>query len=98
MIVAYKDGWWWVPKPNLINEFENSVGFYQLENDVQEHHDSNDASQVKFFKDILQLKKTFEEFSNPFVDNSSDIISFGTNILANKEQIKCLHKIKIASK
>ena len=98
MIVAYKDGWWWVPKPHLINEFENSFGFYQLENDVQEHHDSNDASQVKFFKDILQLKKTFEEFSNPFVDNSSDIISFGTNILANKEQIKCLYKIKIASK
>ena len=84
---------------HLIDEFEYSVGFYQLENDAQEqHHNSNEASQINFFNDVLQLKKAFEEFNNSFLDNSSDLISFGTNTLASKEQINCLYKIKVAGK
>ena len=30
----------------LIDESEYSIGLHQLENDVQEHHDLNEASQV----------------------------------------------------
>ena len=55
----------------FIDKFEYSIGLYQFENDVQEQHDSNETSQVKFFNKELQLKKAFEEFSNPFLDNSS---------------------------
>ena len=40
----------------LIDKYIYSIGLYQLENDVQEHHDSNEASQIKFFNDLLQLK------------------------------------------
>ena len=65
---------------------------------TQEHHYSNEASQVKFFNDVRQLKKAFDEFGNPFLGNGSDLISFGTNILASKEQIKCLYQIKVAGK
>ena len=83
---------------HLIDEFEYSIGLYHLRNDVQGHHDSNEASQLKFFNDVFQLKKTFEEFGNPLLDNSSVRISFGTNILASKEQIKCLYEIKVTGK
>ena len=82
----------------LIDESEYSIGLYQLKNDAQEHHDSNEASQVKFFNDVLHLKKAFKEFGNPFLDNSSVLISFGTNALSSKEEIKCLLKIKVAGK
>ena len=83
---------------HLIDEFEYSIGLYQLRNDVQGDHDSNEASQLKFLNDVFQLKKTFEEFGNPLLDNSSDRLSFGTNILASKEQIKCLYEIKVTGK
>ena len=82
----------------LIDEFEYFISLYQLENDVQEHHDSNEVFQAKFVNDVLQLKKAFEEFGNSFLDNSSDVVSFITNTLASKEQIKCLYEIKVAGK
>ena len=82
----------------LTDEFEYSIALYQVKNDVQEHHYSNEASQVKFFSVVLQLKKAFEEFGNPFSDNSSDLIPFGTNTFARKVQIKCLYEIKVAGK
>ena len=47
---------WLVAGPetaHFIDEFEYYVGLYQLENVVQEHHDLNEASQVKFFSDVL---------------------------------------------
>ena len=47
---------------------------------------------------MLQLKKAFEEFGNPFLDNSFDLIPFGTNTFARKVQIKCLYEIKVAGK
>ena len=43
---------------------------------------------------MLHLKKAFEEFGNPFLDNGFDLISFGANILASKEQIN----VKVAGK
>ena len=39
----------------LIDEYEYSIGLYQLKNNVQEHHDSNKASQVKFFNSSRNL-------------------------------------------
>ena len=82
----------------IIDEIEYSIVLYQLENDVPEHHDSNETSQVKFFNDVVQLKKAFEEFVNPFLDNSFDLISFDTNTLASKEQIKLVYEIRVAGK
>ena len=32
----------------IIDQFEYSIVLYQLENDVQEHQDSNEASKVVF--------------------------------------------------
>ena len=92
---------WLVVGPETVHlndEFEYSIVPYQLNNDVQEHHYPNEASQVKFFNVVLQLKKAFEEFGNPFLDNSSDLIPFGTNTFARKVQIKCLYEIKVAGK
>ena len=42
--------------------------------------------------------KALEGFGNRFLDNNSDIISFGTNTLVIKEQMKYLYDIKIAGK
>ena len=60
----------------LFDKFKYSIGLYELENDVQEYHDSNEAFQIKFFNDVLQLKKAFEEFGNPFLYNSLDLHLF----------------------
>ena len=43
---------------------------------------------LKFFNDVLQLKKAFKEFGNPFFDNSFDLISFGTMWLQKKKKKK----------
>ena len=67
-------------------------------NVVQEHHDSNEASQVKFFNDVLQLEKAFEEFGNLFFNSSFDLVSFGTNTLDSKEQIRYPYDIREAGK
>ena len=53
-------------KAPLIDEFEYSIGLYQFEIDVQEHHNSNEVCQVEIFKNLPQLKKAFEELVNPF--------------------------------
>ena len=37
---------------HLFDEFKCSIGLYQLKNDVQEHHNSNESSQVKFFYNV----------------------------------------------
>ena len=42
--------------------------------------------------------KALEEFGNRSLDNNSDIISFGTNTLVIKEQMKYLYDIKITGK
>ena len=76
----------------LTDGSEYSFSLYQLKNDVQEHHDSNKAFQVKFVNNVL------EEFGNPFLNSSSDLRSFGTNKLGRKEHIKCLYEIKVTSK
>ena len=39
----------------LIDEF--SIGLYQLENDVWEYHDSNEASQIKFLDYVFSWRK-----------------------------------------
>ena len=71
---------------------------HQLKNDVQEHHDSNEGSQAKFVNDVLQPKKAFKEFGNPFLDNNSDLISFETNTFGSKVQIQCFYDIKVTGK
>ena len=82
----------------LIDEFGSSIGLYQIENDVQEHNDLNEASQINFLNHVLQLKKAFDEFDNLYLDNSFDLTSFCTNKLAIKDQTKSLYKIKVAGK
>ena len=48
----------------------------------------------KFYNDVISLKNAFEEFGNPFCDNSNNLISIGTNIVIDKENVKNLYTVK----
>ena len=54
-------------------------------NQIQEHHDANKSAQNNFRDDVSKLENAFNEFGNPFEDNSQDLISLGTNIIMGKK-------------
>ena len=74
----------------LLNEFENTGKIHTIE-EIEEHHDSNAVSQVKF-----QLEKVFIELGNPFIDNSKDLKSLGTNIVMDESNTENLFKVEAA--
>ena len=73
-----------------MEEFESIYGFECVNDEIKEHHDSNKSSQIKFFNNVISLKKAFEEFGNPFFDDSSDLISIGSNLIVDKENLENL--------
>ena len=79
----------------LLDEFENTGKIHTVE-EIEEHQDSNAASQVKFQQDVNQLEKAFTELGNPFVDNSKDLISLGTNIVMDESNTENLFKVEAA--
>ena len=79
----------------MLDEFENTGKIHTVE-EIEEHHDSNAASQVKFQQDVNQLEKAFTELGNPFVDNSKDLISLGTNIVMDESNTENLFKVEAA--
>ena len=69
---------WVVTGPEIarmLDEFENTGKIHTIE-EIEEHHSSNAASQVKLQQGGNQLGKAFTELGNPFVDNSKDNISW----------------------
>ena len=77
----------------MLDEFKNTGKIHTVE-EIEERHDSNAASQVKFQQDVNQLEKAFTELGNPFVDNSKDLISLGTTLLWTRATPKTYSKLK----
>ena len=71
----------------LLAEFDNTGKIHTIE-EIEEHHDSNAVSQVKFQQDA------FTELGNPCVDNSKDLKSLGTNIVMDEKTPKTYSKLK----
>lgn len=63
-------------------------------NAIEEHHDATAAAQVKFRGDVSKLEKSFAELGNPFLDNSQDLVSLGTNIVMDETNTQNLFKIE----
>ena len=55
-------------------------------------------AQQNFQPQSKSNKNAFEEFGNQFLDNNSDLLYFGANAFASKEQITFLNEIKVAGK
>lgn len=57
---------------------------------ILERKDSNQVSQMKFYKNMIDLKNTFQEHSNSLTGDLKDFISIGSNEVVNEEQVKFL--------
>ena len=47
---------------------------------------------------MIFLKKSFEEFGNPFSDNSRDLISVDTSMFGGSEQVEYRYSIESIGK
>lgn len=80
----------------LLEEFETTNEELDAPSSTKEHHDANKTSQKNFREDINKLVKAFNEFGNPFEDNSQDLVSIGTNIIMDKANTENLFKVESA--
>ena len=77
-VYLYALRWWEVSAPDistLLNEYETIHGIYGIDNVAEKHYKDYPAFQSMFYEDFGKLFKSFDEISNPFVE----------------EELKCLH-------
>ena len=80
-----------------MSEFEASM---TTEVGVQEadHHEVQRSFQVSFFKDVKSLVTTIEDFGNPFLEESEDLIVLDTKEIAGPASVTILRQIEAFGK
>ena len=67
---------WMISEPEmarLVSEFEASTTT-EIEVHGADHHEVQGSFQLSFFKDVKSLVTTIEDFCNPFLEESEDLI------------------------
>ena len=77
----------------LVNEFEASLNCSQESIDIR-HHEERPGIQKAFLLDVKALKASFDEFGNPFLESTGDLLVLDTRDIANKAVVDTLYKIK----
>ena len=80
----------------VVHEFEGSVR--DTSKSVNRHHEQNPASQKSFKTNILALVSAYEEFGNPFKEDSEYLIALDSReIMEEKvvESVKRAHAVGI---
>ena len=80
-----------------MSEFEASM---TTEVGVQEadHHEVQRSFQVSFFKDVKSLVTTIEDFGNPCLEESEDLIVLDTKEIAGPASVTILRQIEAVGK
>ena len=71
----------------LVSEFEASMTT-EVEFQGADHHEVQRSFQVSFFKDVKSLVTTIEDFGNPFLEESEDLIVLDTKEIAGQLQLQ----------
>ena len=67
----------------LINDFETSVNHSQVTTDTR-HHEQRPGVQKAFLQDVMSLKATFDEYGNPFLESSGDLLVLDTRDIVDE--------------
>ena len=78
---------------HLFNEFEASINHHQTPVDTR-HNEVLPGVQKAFLRDVKALKASFDEYGNPFLESSGDLLVLDTRNVADKAVIDTLYKIE----
>ena len=87
---------WMVSGPEMarvINDFERSVDSALCTTDMR-HHEHRPGVQKIFLHDVTSLKATIDEYSNPFLETSGDLLVLDTRGIVKKSVIGNLYRIE----
>lgn len=87
---------WMVSGPEmarLINDFETSINRAQTSIDFR-HHEQRAGVQKAFIRDVKALKASFDEYGNPFLESSDDLLVLDTRDIADRAVVDTLYKIE----
>ena len=91
---------WMISGPEtarLVSEFEASMTT-EVEVQGADHHEVQRSSEVSFFKDMKSLVTTIEDFGNPFLEESEDLIVMDTKEIAGPTAVTILCQIEAIGK
>ena len=75
------------------NDFERSVNSALCTSDTR-HHEQRPGVQKIFLQDVTSLKATIDEYSNPFLETSGDLLVLDTRDSVEKSVIDNLCRIE----
>ena len=81
----------------LVGEFEASMTT-EAELQGADHHEVQRSFQVSFFKDMKSLVTTIEDFGDPFLEESDDLIVLDTKEIAEPAAVTILRQIEALGK
>ena len=87
---------WMVSGPEmagLINDFETSVNHSQVTTDTR-HHEQRPGVQKAFLQDVIALKATFDEYGNPFLESSSDLLVLDTRDITDETVVDAVNNVE----
>ena len=77
----------------VINDFERSVDSALCTSDTR-HHEQRPGVQKISLQDVMSLKATIDEYSNPFLKTSVDLLVLDTRDIVDKSVIANLYRIE----
>lgn len=87
---------WMVAGPEmarLLQEFEDSLSRDAKEYSLS-HHEETKGTQCSFKKDVKNLVAVFEEFGNPFMEQSNDLLVLDSNEIMDSEVVQTVREIE----
>ncbi len=87
---------WMVSGPEMagfINDFETSVNHSQVTTDTR-HHEQRPGVQKAFLQDVMSLKATFDEYGNPFLESSGDLLVLDTRDIVDETVVDAVNKVQ----
>ena len=67
-----------------LQTFESSV---RDQTQKSPHHDDTPSKQKKFLEDAKDMTKTIEDFGNPFLEESKELVSLDSNMVSDKTNL-----------
>ena len=76
----------------ILQEFEENRNISKTARN--DHHEMTSGTQTKFKKDIVSLISSLEEFGNPFDEESGELISLASKVIADQEVIETMNNLQ----
>ncbi|KXJ07496.1 hypothetical protein AC249_AIPGENE27542 [Exaiptasia diaphana] len=71
----------------MVNEFQNVMTTHSAGSITSLHHEAERSYQVAFYKDMKSLEEAIEEFGNPFLEETQDLIVLDAKVVADDSSV-----------